>query len=147
MSRPTKLTPETQEKITDAVSIGATYELAAKYAGVTYETFNNWMKAGAEAKSGQLFEFFHAVKKAEGAAAVGWLAVIEKAATETWQAAAWKLERRYPREYGRQVTEHTGEVTQIGMTLEEWQQRQAERRKQVAETLAHFDEAEAEGNE
>lgn len=44
-------------------------------------------------------------------------------------------------------TKHSGEVTQIGMTLEEWQQRQAERRKQVAETLAHFDEAEAEGNE
>ena len=98
--RPSKLTPETQKKITDAIRLGATYKLAAQYAGITYETFNNWMNAGRESKSGTFFQFFHAVKEAEGAAAVGWLAKIEKAANDgTWQAAAWKLERLHGDDY------------------------------------------------
>jgi hypothetical protein len=53
--------------------------------------------------------------EAEGRAAIGWLALIEQAAREgNWQAAAWKLERRYPETYGRTfnklaVTDATGE--------------------------------------
>lgn len=121
MARPTKLTPDTQQRITQAIQLGATYELAALYGGVTYATFYNWMKAGEEAKSGALFDFFNAVKAAEGKAAVQWLAKIEAAANDgAWQAAAWKLERRYPNEYGRTVQEqqHTGKdgapIIQIG---------------------------------
>lgn len=98
MARPTKYTPETVAKIVEAIKIGATYELAAGYAGISYETFNTWMKAKPQ--------FSEQVKKAEGVAAMVWLAKIEKAASEgEWQAAAWKLERRYPRQYGRNVTQ------------------------------------------
>lgn len=121
--RPTKLTPAVQQKIVDAITVGAIYELAAQYAGIAYATFNNWMARG-RAEAARLetpgarprksetpyLEFLEAVKKAEGSAAVGWLAVIERAATETWQAAAWKLERRYPKDYGRQVQEQAGEI-------------------------------------
>lgn len=114
MARPSKLTPDAQAKIIQAIQMGATYELAAQYAGITYNTFYNWMNEGETAKSGAFFELFNAVKEAEGRAVVGWLAKIEKAANDgTWQAAAWKAERRYPREYGRQVVEqeHTGGMT------------------------------------
>ena len=107
MGRPTKLNPDTQAKIVQAITVGTTYELAAQYAGVHYDTFNNWMNKGSEAKTGDFFEFFNAVKEAEGRAAVGWLAKIEKAASDgSWQAAAWKLERRYPHEYGRTVVDN-----------------------------------------
>lgn len=105
MARPTKYNPETAKKITDAIKVGATYELAASFAGIHYDTFNEWRKAKAE--------FSEAIRLAEGAGAVGWLAKIEKAANEgVWQAAAWKLERRYPHEYGRTVVsqEHSGEI-------------------------------------
>lgn len=120
MARPTKLTPETQEKIITAIEQGATYELAAQYGGVSYDTFNNWMNR-ARAETTRLenprtkedvdeapyVQFFNAVKEAEGRAAVKWLIKIEKAASDgNWQAAAWKLERRYPKEYGRTVHEH-----------------------------------------
>lgn len=98
--RPTKLTPETQKKITEAIRLGATYKLACQYAGLAYNTFNEWMKAGDVATSGRFRDFNDAVKLAEGAAVVGWLAKIEKAASDgTWQAAAWKLERLHGDDY------------------------------------------------
>lgn len=43
--------------------------------------------------------------------------------------------------------EHTGEIAQVGMTLDEWKQRQQERRTQVAQTLAQFDEEQEETDE
>ena len=67
--------------------------------GIDYMTFNRWR----ESKS----EFREAIKDAEGRAVVKWLAKIEQAATEgTWQAAAWKLERRYPHDFGKTVQEN-----------------------------------------
>lgn len=101
MARKTKYTPEVVKKLTDAIKLGATYELASGYAGVSPATLYEWLKKKPE--------FLEAVKDAEGAGAVGWLARIEQAAKDgTWQAAAWKLERRYPQEYGRTVQEHQG---------------------------------------
>jgi hypothetical protein len=98
MARKTKYTPETVKKVTDAIRLGATYELASSYAGISPALFYQWMKGK--------IEFLEAVKDAEGAGAVGWLARIEQAAQAgTWQAAAWKLERRYPQQYGRTVQE------------------------------------------
>lgn len=104
--------------------MGATYELAAQYGGISYVTFNTWQKRGqkelerveaagkgaAIREKERLFvDFYRATKKAEAEAAIMWLALIEKAANEgTWQAAAWKLERRYPHRYGKTVTEHHG---------------------------------------
>ncbi len=101
MARPTKYTPETVKKITQAIELGATYELACGYAGISYDTFNTWRQTKAK--------FSEAIKEAEGKASVKWLARIEQATSEHWQAAAWKLERRYPKDYGRTVQEHTGE--------------------------------------
>lgn len=112
MGRNTKLTPETQARIVEAIELGATYELAAQYGGIAYNTFNEWMKEGAEATTGKKAEFYEAIKAAEGNAVTGWLRKIEAAASDgNWQAAAWKLERRYPRDYGKTVQEQSGEFT------------------------------------
>jgi len=118
--RPTKLNEETQARIVQGIMLGGTYELSAKYGGVSYNTFNEWMKRGAAENARRVspsvkehtakwnneqpfVEFYEAIKEAEGEAAILWLAKIEKAAIDHWQAAAWKLERRYPNDYGRQV--------------------------------------------
>ena len=99
MARKSKYTPETVAKIIEAIKMGATYELAAGYAGIHYDTFNEWMKHKAE--------FSEQVKSAEGVGAMIWLAKIERAASDgNWQAAAWKLERRYPHMYGKTVQQH-----------------------------------------
>lgn len=109
MGRPTKLTPEVQQRIVQAIQMGATYELACKYGGVSYDAFNEWRNKGDAASTGVYRQFCDAINDAEGKAAVSWLAKIEKAATDgAWQAAAWKLERRYPHDYGKQVQEISG---------------------------------------
>lgn len=103
--RRTKFTPDVQQRIVDAISLGATYEQAANYGGIAYQTFHVWMDTKPE--------FSEAIKAAEGKAVVMWLAKIEQAASDgNWQAAAWKLERRYPQDYGRNVQEqqHSGEI-------------------------------------
>jgi len=95
-----KRTPDAAEKLLAALRLGATYELAAHYAGMSKDTFDRWRAEDAS--------FAAQVKEAEGAAAVGWLTKIEAAASNgEWTAAAWKLERRYPHQYGRQAITQT----------------------------------------
>jgi hypothetical protein len=110
--RPTKCTPETVGKLTQAIQLGATYELACNYAGIDYSTFARWMN--------EKRDFREAIKEAEGKASVVWLAKIEQAASEgNWQAAAWKLERRYPEQYGRRVQDVRARIDVRELTDEE----------------------------
>ena len=107
MPRRSKLTPEVQARICQAVGVGATYQLAAEYGGVTYDTLNLWRKTKPQ--------FSEALKEAESRGVVALLAKIQQAASAgAWQAAAWILERRYPTDYGRivQQVEHSGTVVQ-----------------------------------
>lgn len=54
-------------------------------------------------------EFLDAVKKAEEEAVVRNVAIINKAASTSWQAAAWWLERRRPADFSiKQLQEHSG---------------------------------------
>jgi len=106
--RPSKLTPEIRQNLAHAISVGATYELACVYAGIDYSTFRRWMLKGEEQAKGDHREFRDAVKRAEGEAVVRLLSIIELAAKDQWQAAAWKLERRYPESYGRRTVEVSG---------------------------------------
>ena len=46
MGRDIKWTPEIQEAICNAISIGAQYEAAAVYSGISEATFYNWKKQG-----------------------------------------------------------------------------------------------------
>jgi len=58
MPRPTKLTHEVQQKIGENVSLGLTYSLAAPAAGVTYQSFNSWIKRGQKDLSGKYYQFY-----------------------------------------------------------------------------------------
>lgn len=111
MARRSKLTDEVQEQICESIRLGATYELAAQAAGVSYRSFARWMHDGEQAKWGRKRQFWQAVGHANADAALGWLTVINEAAQNgTWQAAARLLERRFPDQYGRRVVqqEHSG---------------------------------------
>ena len=99
--RPSKLTPDVQGRVLAAISAGNTRATAAAYARVGLSTLMAWLARGEKATRGQYREFLDAVKNAEADAVVTSVALVRKAASEHWQAAAWWLERRYPDEWGR----------------------------------------------
>jgi transposase len=88
---PTKRTAKNREAILDALSKGYTRLASAGAGGMTYQTFREWEKDDAE--------FSDAVEKAEGIAVRRFLGEI--AQDKSWQAKAWILERRWPKEFGR----------------------------------------------
>jgi hypothetical protein len=97
-----ELTPVHIEKLTRAIQIGATYELAARYAGISKDTFDRWRKAMEAAPAGTpLADLRTRLRRAEAQAALGWLTTINEAAETDWGSAAWLLARRYPEAYGR----------------------------------------------
>lgn len=98
--RPTKLTPEVQRRIVDAISAGNYYEAAARYAGVHPESIINWMHRGSTAKAGIYFEFFEAVTRAEAEAEVRIVAQWQQQVPQDWRAARDFLARRYPQRWG-----------------------------------------------
>jgi len=103
MARPTKLCPELQAKIVAAVKAGNYIETAAAYAGISKNTLYTWLRKGANADSRQSpYRRFHdALGEALAVAEVLDVATIRAASKKQWQAAAWRLERKYPERWGR----------------------------------------------
>lgn len=109
--RPDKFDIETVNRILAAVEMGATYKLACSYAGITHPTFRRWMlfgerqadrlEMGEEFEPDPFYHFYMDVRKSESLDVIRCLKNINKASDNYWQAAAWKLERRHPQEYGR----------------------------------------------
>ena len=93
--RPTKYSPETLKTIIAAIEQGAPLRHAAAYAGISEDTLARWREKHAD--------FADAIKAAEARAVIGRLARIRRAEEDSWQAAAWWLERKYPSEFGRTV--------------------------------------------
>ena len=103
MARPTKLTPDVEAAVAEAVELGATWEKAADAAGVGASTLREWRQRG-EADEAPFAAFLAALKRAEGEGVARALRTIRQAAESgQWTAAAWLLERRYPADYGRRT--------------------------------------------
>jgi hypothetical protein len=104
MARPTKLTSEIQQKIGDGVSLGLTYALAAEAAGITYQTFNQWMQRGKNSTYGEYFYFYQHVTKQNADAAKELLERLNLAAKAgDTRICLWILERRFSADFGRSV--------------------------------------------
>jgi len=110
IGRPTKLTPEIQVRIETFLGAGAYIETAAAAAGITKKSLYDWLRRGAEGEEPYL-TFLHAVERAQAEADMRDLTVIRTAAQDgQWTAAAWRLERRHPRQWGRFDRVETNEV-------------------------------------
>ena len=93
MSRPSKYTPERCAAILTAIRGGNTRIIAAKMAGISDSTLSDWMI--------RFPSFRDDIEKAD-AEAEGWHVLnVRQHAAETWQASAWWLERRRPKQWGR----------------------------------------------
>lgn len=113
MGRHTKLTKPRHEGIVRMIASGSYSEIAARANGVGPSTFYAWMKRGENAEvddkgkpidfdDERYVEFREAVKEAEAKAEVLAVGRIQQAAASgTWTASAWYLERKYPDRWGR----------------------------------------------
>lgn len=94
MARPTKYSPESAKRITDALAAGNTRQAAAAYGGIDLHTLARWIERYAS--------FASAIKSAEAQAEVGHVARIAQASQAgNWQASAWWLERRRHADWGK----------------------------------------------
>ena len=110
MARPTKLSPEVQQKICDAIRAGNYLETAAVLAGVDPSSFRRWRAKGREARTGVFCAFCAAVDQAEAEAEAELVKMWRSACPETWQAVRDLLARRHPERWGpRERKEVTGD--------------------------------------
>jgi hypothetical protein len=99
---PLKLTPERQAGICDGIRAGVRPEIAAVCNGVGARTYYRWMQLGRAADAETVYlEFVEAVEVALAEWEAREVLVIGDAAKGDWHAAAWRLERRLPRVYGK----------------------------------------------
>lgn len=99
--RPSKLTPEVQEKICKWIRGGNYPAVAAMAAGIAHSTFFEWLKRGARQRKGKYKEFSDAVEKARAEGESILVGAITRAAIQgDWKPAAWLLSRSRPRRWG-----------------------------------------------
>jgi hypothetical protein len=98
--RPTDFTPDVKERLLVAIRKGAPYDMACAYAGISYSCLNKWRKKAETGQDPDFVQFFHDLNQIKAQTALVWLDKIDKAMNDgVWQAAAWKLERRYYRHF------------------------------------------------
>lgn len=104
MARPSKLTKEIIELIAGSVLYGCSYQDSCEAVGIDYTTFRKWMQKGENSRSGDYFELFDKVTKANAQCAVNFTRVIQTAAAkgDAKYALEW-LKRRRRAEWGDNV--------------------------------------------
>ncbi len=109
-ARPTKFTKETTDRLFAAIRAGLPYHLAADAAGISETTFYEWQRGEFPRGSDKELraQFSEELTRARGSSAARLITIINTAAPTDWRAAAWILERRFPKDFGKAVLEVTG---------------------------------------
>lgn len=101
--RPIKLTLELITKISESIRVGNYIETACAKNGINKDTLHAWLRLGCDAPTQSLYyRFSDAVTKAQAESEARDIDIIDKAALSgIWQAAAWRLERKFNSRWGR----------------------------------------------
>ncbi len=99
VGRPSKLTPDVEARILNAVRCGAPNRVACLAAGVGESTLYQWLEKAKSLPYSEYAEFAERLKQARHEGITARLAIIMKAARSSWQAASWLLERDLPDVY------------------------------------------------
>ena len=78
--RKSKLTEELTTVICENIELGLSYNLTCQAAGISFETFNEYMKAGAAGKEKKFTDFYNNVRASEAICAKNCLIRIREAA-------------------------------------------------------------------
>lgn len=96
-----KLTDENQNRIIQAIQLGAPISMAVGAAGITYQTHLNWLERGREAPGSKFGDYLRAIELAKNARGVKWLAILEKSVNAGDAAVTqWKLTKCHPEHFG-----------------------------------------------
>lgn len=103
VGRKTLLDAELADKLVAMLRAGAYLPVALRAVGVAGRTYREWMQRGRSGKAEDVpfAELRDRVQRAQAEAEVVLVNEITKASRESWQAAAWLLERLAPVRYGR----------------------------------------------
>ena len=96
LGRPSKLTPDTELRILNAIRCGAPNKVACAAAGICEETLYAWLRRAEDDPDSDYAEFSACLTRARQEGIAARLAIIQKAAGQDWRAAAWLLERDLP---------------------------------------------------
>ncbi len=94
-----KYNPELVDELCKYIENGASNKDAAALCDIHQATFYDWQDEKSQQYHPELSE---RLKKAETVCKMRCIALIQKAAITTWQAAAWWMERKYPSEFGKE---------------------------------------------
>lgn len=101
-----KYSEEITQEICKYLRAGNSQHDSALLSGIAESTFYEWLKEP---------EFSEGIKKAEYECKARNIAIIQKAAEKSWQAAAWYLERKYNAEFAlKQINEIGGPLNANG---------------------------------
>ena len=121
MAAPSKFTKTTVTKLITGVRRGLPYHLAAAAAGISEDTFYAWQRGEFPASADEALkvQFSESLTRAKGEAANHLTRRIYDASREDWRAAAWILERRFPKDYGKDA-EALQKLEELQAALEQW---------------------------
>lgn len=124
MPRKTSLNRALQTKLCALLAGGNPVTTASGAVGVSDRTFHEWMERGEREGAGQFRGLFLSVSRARARAKERLVRRVTNAAAQDWRAAAWMLERHYPKEYGptaqrqAEATEHSRECPPMRIILD-----------------------------
>ena len=95
--RKTKLTPELTDRLVSLLRGGVPLGTAIAAVNLPKSTFYAWMASGRPAHA----RFVERVREAQAFGEAALVSRIATASAESWQAAAWLLERQWPERYAR----------------------------------------------
>lgn len=126
---------EISEPLIKLLKSGVPVIHACDAVGIASVTYYDWIKRGERATSGQYREFYLNVKKARAEAIARNVAIIQKAATHSWQAAAWWLERSCPAEFAKRDVEINMTQNNVEINTDETRERITSRINSIATRL------------
>jgi hypothetical protein len=107
------MTPKVCKAIKAALEKGNTQQTAATLAGISLDSLMRWKRLGyRDLENGiesAYSNFYTMVERAREAAVDRYVQIIHDAASEDWRAAAFFLERRHPKHWGKtEKHQHSG---------------------------------------
>ena len=113
--RPTKLNVIIIDELVELLETGVHVETACSIAGIRKKDFYDWMKLALDPEKNNIYKTFRdRVRRAMGLTEKKTLLNVKEAGDKgDWRAAAWMLERRFPKRWAKQDPDKANEPTKV----------------------------------